>query len=443
MSTTRPPASSARPSTFRALRSRNYRLFYGGQGVSLVGTWITRVATGWLVYRLTGSAAMLGVVGFAGQVPTFLLAPFAGVWVDRLDRYRVLVVTQVVSMLQSFALAALALTGRIDIAHVIALSAVQGIVNAFDTPARQAFLVEMVDDREDLPNAIALNSSMVNGARLVGPSVAGVVIAAAGEAWCFLADGISYLAVIASLLAMRVARRPRPATDTRVLQELEEGFRYAFGFAPIRALLLLLALVSLTGMPYTVLMPVIATGTLHGGPHTLGFLMGASGVGALAGALYLASRRSVLGLGRVIPLAAALFGAGLVAFGLSRSLALSLVLMLATGSGFMVQMASSNTVIQTIVREDMRGRVMAFYTMAFMGTAPFGSLLAGVLAERFGAPRTLMAGGVACIVGAALFARTLPRLREEVRPLYVERGILPPIAAGLQDADGLRSSVER
>ena len=443
MSSTRPPGSSARPSTFRALRSRNYRLFFGGQGVSLVGTWVTRVATSWLVYRLTGSAAMLGVVGFAGQVPTFLLAPFAGVWVDRLDRYRVLVVTQVVSMLQSFALAALALTGRIDIAHVIALSAVQGIVNAFDTPARQAFLVEMVDDREDLPNTIALNSSMVNGARLVGPSVAGVVIAAVGEAWCFLADGVSYLAVIASLLAMRVARRPRPAPDKRVLQELAEGFRYAFGFAPIRALLLLLALVSLTGMPYTVLMPVIATRTLHGGPHTLGFLMGASGVGALAGALYLASRRSVLGLGRIIPLAAALFGAGLVGFGLSRSLALSLVLMLATGSGFMVQMASSNTVIQTIVREEMRGRVMAFYTMAFMGTAPFGSLLAGVLAERIGAPRTLMAGGVACIVGAALFARTLPRLREEVRPLYVERGILPPIAAGLQGADGLRSSVER
>lgn len=443
MSSTSPPVSSARPSTFRALRSRNYRLFFGGQGVSLVGTWVTRVATSWLVYRLTGSAAMLGVVGFAGQVPTFLLAPFAGVWVDRLDRYRVLVVTQVISMLQSFALAALALTGRIDIAHVIALSAVQGIVNAFDTPARQAFLVEMVDDREDLPNAIALNSSMVNGARLLGPSVAGVVIAAVGEAWCFLADAVSYLAVIASLLAMRVARRPRPATDKRVLQELAEGFRYAFGFAPIRALLLLLALVSLTGMPYTVLMPVVATGTLHGGPHTLGFLMGASGVGALAGALYLASRRSVLGLGRVIPLAAALFGAGLVAFGLSRSLALSLGLMLATGSGFMVQMASSNTVIQTIVREDMRGRVMAFYTMAFMGTAPFGSLLAGMLAERAGAPRTLMAGGVACIVGAALFARTLPRLREEVRPLYVERGILPPIAAGLREADGLRSSVER
>ena len=443
MSSTRPPGPSARPSTFRALRSRNYRLFFGGQGVSLVGTWITRVATGWLVYRLTGSAAMLGVVGFAGQVPTFLLAPFAGVWVDRLDRYRVLVVTQVVSMLQSFALAALALSGRIDIAHVIALSAVQGIVNAFDTPARQAFLVEMVDDREDLPNAIALNSSMFNGARLVGPSVAGVVMAAVGEARCFLADGVSYLAVIASLLAMRVARRPRPATDKRVLQELAEGFRYAFGFAPIRALLLLLALVSLTGMPYTVLMPVIATRTLHGGPHTLGFLMGASGVGALAGALYLASRRSVLGLGRIIPLAAALFGAGLVAFGLSRSLALSLVLMLATGSGFMVQMASSNTVIQTIVREDMRGRVMAFYTMAFMGTAPFGSLLAGVLAESVGAPRTLVAGGVACIVGAALFARTLPRLRALVRPIYVERGILPEIASGLSSAATLRDESQR
>jgi MFS family permease len=430
-----------RPALWRALRHRNYRLFFGGQSVSLVGTWVTRVATSWLVYRLTGSAVMLGVVGFAGQVPTFVLAPFAGVWVDRLDRYRVLVVTQVLAMLQSFALAALALTGAIRIWHVIALGAFQGVINAFDTPARQAFLVEMVEDRADLPNAIALNSSMVNGARLLGPSIAGVVIAAVGEAWCFAADGFSYLAVIASLLLMRVTPRKVARSEKRVLAELADGFRYAFGFAPIRALLLLLALMSL--MPYTVLMPVIAARTLHGGAHTLGFLMGASGAGALAGALYLASRRSIVGLGRVIPMAAALFGGGLIAFGLSRSLALSLVLMVLTGAGFMVQMAASNTIIQTIVREEMRGRVMAFYTMAFFGTAPFGSLLAGAAAARFGAPRTLVAGGVACLVGAALFARHLPRLRREVRPVYVERGILPPIAAGLQGTDALRQEVER
>jgi MFS family permease len=443
----RPPASAApdagRASILRALRHPNYRLFFGGQSISLVGTWVTRVAQSWLVYRLTGSAAMLGVVGFVGQVPTFVLSPFAGVWVDRLDRYRVLVVTQVLAMLQSFALAALALTGTIEIWHVLALGAFQGVVNAFDTPARQSFLVEMVEDRADLPNAIALNSSMVNGARLVGPSVAGIVIAAVGEGWCFLADGVSYVAVIGSLLAMKVTRRPVERSGKRVLQELADGFRYAFGFAPIRALLLLLALVSLMGMPYSVLMPVVADRTLHGGAHTLGFLMGASGVGALAGALYLASRRSVLGLGKVVPISAALFGVGLIAFGLSRSVVLSMLILPLAGAGFMVQMAASNTILQTVVREEMRGRVMAFYTMAFMGTAPFGSLLAGALAARIGAPETIMIGGAACIVGAILFARTLPRLRKLVRPVYVERGILPPISAGLQQADTQRNGMER
>jgi MFS family permease len=427
----------------RALAHRNYRLFFSGQGISLIGTWITRLATSWLVYRLTGSAAMLGIVGFAGQIPTFVLAPFAGVWVDRLDRYRVLVVTQVLSMLQSFALAWLALSGTITVMHILLLGAMQGVINAFDTPARQSFVVEMVEDRADLANAIALNSSMVNGARLVGPSVAGVMIALAGEGWCFMVDGVSYLAVIASLLAMHIVRRERAATGTRVLAELRDGFRYAFGFAPIRSLLLLLALISLMGMPYTVLMPLMAARVLHGGPHTLGFLMGATGVGALCGAVYLASRRSVLGLGRIIPMAAGLFGAGLISFSFSRNVLLSLALMVVTGSGFMVQMASSNTVIQTIVRDELRGRVMSFYTMAFMGTAPFGSLLAGVLAARIGAPHTILVGGVACILGGLVFARTLPRLRELVLPIYVARGILPEIAAGLSDAAALRDEVQR
>ncbi|HXY42461.1 MAG TPA: MFS transporter [Vicinamibacteria bacterium] len=427
----------------RALSHRNYRLFFAGQGTSLVGTWITRIATSWLIYRLTGSAAMLGIVGFAGQVPTFLLAPVAGVLVDRWSRYRLLVVTQVLSMLQSFALAALALSGTIRVTHVLLLSCLQGLINAFDTPARQAFVVEMIEDRQDLANAIALNSSMVNGARLVGPSVAGVLIAAAGEGWCFFADGVSYLAVIASLLMMRLLPTPARGRDQDVLAELRDGVRYAFGFAPIRSVLLLLALISLMGMPYTVLMPLMAGRVLNGGPHTLGFLMGATGVGALSGAVYLASRRSVVGLGRVIPAAAALFGAGLIAFSASRSVALSLALMVVTGSGFMVQMASSNTIIQTIVREDMRGRVMAFYTMAFMGTAPFGSLLAGALAARIGAPRTILVGGCACIVGGALFARQLPRLRELVRPIYVQRGILPQIASGLSDAVALSEESER
>jgi MFS family permease len=427
----------------RALSHRNYRLFFAGQGTSLVGTWITRVATSWLVYRLTGSAAALGIVGFAGQIPTFVLAPFAGVWADRWSRYRVLVVTQVLSMLQSFALAWLALAGTITVTRIIFLSAFQGIINAFDTPARQAFVVDMVEDRADLANAIALNSSMVNGARLVGPSVAGVLIAVAGEGWCFLLDGISYVAVIASLLMMRLAAAKPRASEKRVLVELREGFRYAFGFAPIRSVLLLITLISLMGMPYTVLMPLMAATVLHGGPHTLGFLMGATGIGALGGAVYLASRRTVLGLGRVISVSAVLFGCGLIAFSLSRTLALSLVLMIVTGTGFMVQLASSNTVIQTIVREEMRGRVMAFYTMAFMGTAPFGSLMAGGLAARIGAPHTILFGGCGCILGGLAFSRQLPRLRELVLPIYVERGIVPAIASGLSDAAAMRDESER
>ena len=427
----------------RALRHRNYRLFFSGQGTSLIGTWITRIATSWLVYRLTGSATMLGLVGFAGQVPTFLLAPFAGVWVDRLDRYRVLVVTQVLAMLQSFALASLALSGTITVTHILLLSIVQGLINAFDTPARQAFVVDMVEDRADVPNAIALNSSMVNGARLLGPSIAGVMIALVGEGWCFFADGVSYLAVIASLLAMRVARRARPEGRARVLRDLTEGFRYAFGFPPIRDALILLGLVSLMGMPYTVLMPIIAAKVLHGGAHTLGYLMSASGIGALAGALFLASRRSVVGLGRVIPIGAAIFGVSLAAFSFSRSLALSLVILIFAGTGFMVHMAATNTILQTIVREEMRGRVMAFYTMAFMGTAPFGSLFAGALAARIGAPVTILIGGLTCAIGGAIFAFRLPALRLLVRPIYREKGIIPAIATGIGTATSLRNEAQQ
>ncbi|HET7320918.1 MAG TPA: MFS transporter [Longimicrobiaceae bacterium] len=422
----------------RALSHRNYRLFFFGQGTSVVGTWITRVATSWLVYRLTGSAAILGLVGFAGQVPTFVLGPFAGVWVDRLDRYRVLLTAQVLAMLQSAALAVLTLTGVIQIWHILVLALFQGVVNAFDTPSRQAFVVEMVEGPADLPNAIALNSSLVNGARLLGPSIAGVLVALVGEGWCFLVDSISYLAVIGSLLAMHRVRRARPARETKVLNELKAGFRYAFGFAPVRAVLLLLALVSLTGGPYVVLMPIMAADVLHGGANTLGVLLSATGVGALAGALYLASRRSVVGLGRLVPWAAAAFGVGLCAFALSRSLVLSLVLLAMVGAGFMVQTASTNTILQTLVSEEMRGRVMSFYAVAILGTAPFGSLLAGGIAAHVGAPWAIFGGGVICVVGAAAFARFLPRLSAEVRPIYEERGILPAIAAGLGDATSIR-----
>ena len=324
MSGVAPPLSSGqidrvdgRPSLLRALRHRNYRLFFAGQSLSLVGTWITRIATGWLVYRLTGSALLLGIVGFCGQIPTLFLAPVAGVFVDRWDRHRVLVVTQVLSMLQSLALAVLALSGIITVPMVLGLLVCQGVINAFDTPARQAFVVAMIEDRADLPNAIALNSSMVNVSRILGPSIGGVLIAAVGEGWCFLLDAISYLAVIASLVAMRVPARALPTTETRVAEELRAGFAYVVGFAPIGTALLLLALVSTMGMPYTVLMPAIAAKVLHGGPHTLGLLMAAAGVGALGGAGYLASRRTVVGLGRVIAIASGMFGAALMAF--SRS----------------------------------------------------------------------------------------------------------------------------
>ncbi len=426
----------------RALRHRNYRLFFGGQGISLIGTWMTRVATGWLVYRLTGSAFLLGLVSFAGQIPVLFLGPFAGVWVDRWNRHRVLLITQALSMLQSFALAALALTKIITVNEIVVLNLFQGAVNAFDMPARQAFVIEMVEDSEDLGNAIALNSSLVNAARLIGPSVAGLLIALAGEGYCFLIDGFSYLAVIASLLAMVVVVRPREHEHGSVLSELRDGWTYIRGFHPIWWILLLLALVSLVGMPYTTLMPIFAGRILHGGAHTLGFLMGATGVGALIGAVRLAARRTVLGLGRVIPMTAAGFGASLIAFSLSRYQWLSMLLLVVTGFCFMQQMAASNTILQTIVEDKKRGRVMSFYSMAFQGVAPFGSLIAGEAASRIGAPLTLAIGGAICIGGAALFASQLPVLRRLVRPIYMKIGIIPEVATGIQAASSLQQQTE-
>jgi MFS family permease len=428
----------------RALRYRNYRLFFGGQIVSLVGTWITTTATSWLVYRLTGSAFLLGLVGFAGQFPAFLLGPFAGIFVDRWDRHRLLVITQTAAMLQSFALAALTLGGHITIGLVLLLNIAQGIVNAFDMPGRQSFLIALIENREDLANAIALNSSMVNAARLVGPSIAGLVIAATSEGWCFLIDGISYVAVIAALLRMRIVRNAVTAPRRGgALQQFKEGFSYAFGFRPIRSIILLLALVSLVGVPYSVLMPIFAATVFHGGPHMLGLLMTSSGCGALVGALWLAARRSVVGLGRVIAIASGLFGLGLIGFSWSTALWLAIPCLVLTGFGFMVQMASSNTVLQTIVEDAKRGRVMSFYMMAFLGTAPFGSLIAGSLSSRIGAPQTLRIGGVCCLASAAWFARYLPVLRAAVRPIYIRMGILPQVAAGLGESAELSVPPER
>jgi MFS family permease len=438
------PAAGNLAFMLRALRHRNYRLFFSGQVVSLVGTWITMTATSWLVYRLTGSALLLGTVGFAGQFPAFLLSPFAGIFVDRWDRHRLLVVTQTISMLQSFALAALTLTGHITVLHIVLLNILQGVVNAFDMPGRQAFLVTMIEKREDLGNAIALNSSMVNLARLAGPSIAGVVIAASSEGWCFLLDGFSYLAVLGALLAMRIDRRgAAPKARAGALAQFREGLAYAFGFGPIRSLILLLALVSLVGVPYAVLMPIFAARVFHGGPHTLGFLMTASGCGALIGALWLAARRSVVGLGRIIPTSSALFGLGLIAFSFAPVLWLALPCMVVSGLGFMMQMASSNTVLQTIVDDEKRGRVMSFYTMAFLGTVPVGSLLAGWMASRIGAPHTLLVGGACCVAGSVWFARGLPAMRAAIRPIYVRMGILKEAATGVGAAAELSVPPER
>jgi MFS family permease len=409
---------------WRALRHRNFRLFFTGQSISLIGTWMTRVATSWLVYRLTGSALLLGVVGFAGQIPTFLLAPFAGVWVDRLNRRKLLVWTQALAGLQSLALAGLTLARVINIHEIIWLSALQGLINAFDMPGRQAFLVQMVEDKQDLGNAIALNSSMVNMARLVGPALAGMVIAAAGEGYCFTIDGISYLAVIASLLMMRINVAPPKRVVTSMLEQLKEGWTYVSGFRPIRTILLLFALISLMGMPFMVLMPIFASKVLHGGPHTLGFLLGASGVGALISAISLALRKTVRGLTTMIQLSAALFGFGLICFGLSRVFLLSMFLMLIVGFGMMQGLAASNTVIQTLVPEDKRGRVMSYYTMAFVGMAPFGSLLAGTLAHRLGAPHAIMITGAFCVAGSIWFTTQLKSIRKIMRPIYIELGII-------------------
>jgi len=378
------------------------------------------VAQSWLVYKLTGSAVLLGLVGFSNQIPVFLLAPWGGVLADRINRRRILLATQTIAMILAFVLSALTLFHRVQVSHLFVLSALLGITNAFDIPARQAFVVDMVG-KEDLINAIALNSSMVNGARIVGPAVAGLLVAVVGEGWCFLINAASYVAVLAGLLAMNVPLRPRLSRHTSTLENIVEGFRYAGKKAPIRALLLLLGLVSLMGMPYAVLMPLFADQVLHGGASGLGILMGASGIGALIGALTLASRRGLRGLGRWVAVSAAGFGVSLMLFSASRHFLLSAALLVPVGFFFMLEMAASNTLIQSMVTDELRGRVMAVYSMMFMGLAPIGAVLAGILAERVGAPRTIAIGGAFCVLGGGLFALRLPSLRDEARRLIVSQ----------------------
>ncbi|GAB3537429.1 MFS transporter [Pontibacter brevis] len=424
-------------SMFRALQSRNYRLFFVGQGISLIGTWMQQIALSWLVYRLTDSVFLLGAVTFSSQIPSFLLGPFAGVAADKFDRHKVLLVTQALSMLQASTLAVLVLTDAIAIWHVLALSAVLGVINAFDIATRQAFVFELVEKRENISNAIALNSSMFNMARLVGPTIAGLIIAVVGEGICILINALSYIAVLASLLMMRLKPFERVAQQRKAWQSLKDGFQYAFGFPPIRALILIVALLSLFGMPFSVLLPVFARDILHGGANTLGYLMGASGLGALIGAMFLAQRKTVVGLGKVIVGMMVLFGSSLIAFSFSTMLVLSLLLMLFSGFGMIVSMASCNTLLQTIVDDDKRGRVMSLYATAFMGMAPIGSMLAGAVAEHIGVAYTLAGCGLLCALSIVPFAVSLPRLRQMVWPIYRRLGIVPEIATGLQSASSL------
>lgn len=419
---------------FRSLQYRNYRLFFSGQSISLIGTWMQRIAMPWLVYHMTGSVLLLGVVGFAGQIPTLFLSPFAGVLTDRWSRYRVLLITQIVSLIQAGVLAWLCLAGVIQIWEIIVLSVILGCVNAFDVPARHSFVIDMVEKKEDLGNGIALNSLMFNGARLIGPSIAGVMLATTSEGVCFLLNAVSYIFVIISLLMMKLHIKISKRKVEPILKELREGLRYTFGFAPIKHLLILLSISSLMGMSYSVLMPVFAKEILHGGSHTYGFLMGAAGFGALLGALFLASRKSVLKLGRIVPASAIVFGAGLLGLSFSRIFPISLIIMIFIGLGMMMQTAASNTILQTITDDDKRGRVMSFYTMAIMGTAPFGSLMAGGLAKVIGTPWTIFTGGLATIIGALIFLRNLPELTALVRPVYIKMGIIPEVAAGIQIA---------
>jgi len=409
---------------FRALGHRNFRLFFVGQTISLIGTWMQQVAMSWLIYRLTHSAVLLGVVNFAAQIPSLVLTPLGGALADRINKRKMVTVCQSLAMILALVLAWLTLSGVLQVWYIVALAALNGVVNAFEIPSRQAFMVEMLEDKRDLPNAIALNSSIFNSARLIGPSIGGLLIGWLGEGMCFLVNGLSYIAVVVALLAMKLTPSDKRVSESHILEHIKEGFVYVYGFAPLRSIMLLLAVVSLVGMPYVVLMPIVAHDILGGNAYTLGFLMAASGLGALIGAMFLASRRSVLGLGNWIVAACCIFSLSLMAFAFSKVLWLSMTLLVVVGFGMMVQMGSSNTVIQTMVDEDKRGRVMSLYVMAFMGPSPFGSLLAGTLAHKIGVPYTIAGSGLLSLLGGLVFMTQLPNLRQKVRPIYVAKGII-------------------
>jgi MFS family permease len=425
----------------RALKHRNYRLFFTGQGISLIGTWMQQAAVGWMVFRVTGSPFYLGLVSCCSQIPVLFGSLIGGDFADRWPRRKIVIITQILAMIQAFLLTAMVALDGITMMRIILLSLFMGVINAFDMPTRQAFISEMVDKDEDLPNAIALNSMIFNLARQIGPLLAGFLIGLVSEAACFFLNGVSFLAVIYSLAAMRLTRSGGAKHNGTMIAGIKDGLAYAFGFVPIRSILIYTAMTSLIAMPY-VLMPVFAKTILHGDSRTLGFLMGSVGLGAFIGAIYLARRKTVQGLEKVVVVAAGVFAAGTIGFSFSRNLWLSLLLVALPGFGIMVQMASINTILQTIVDNDKRGRVMSLHVMAFIGIAPLGSLLAGVVAEYLGAPHTLLLSGLLSIAVMIFLARKLPLIRQMIHPIYVRKGIIPEVAAGLQTVTGIVSQAK-
>jgi len=428
------PGLSFTASLGRSLRHRNYRLYLTGQLISVCGTWMQQVALSWLVYRLTGSATLLGAVGFASQIPIFALSPLGGVVSDRFPCRRIILLTQSLALVQALLLAALTISGRVEVYQLLLLGTVLGIVNAFDMPARQTFVNQLVPV-EDVPNAIALNSSMINAARIIGPSLAGILVATLGEGFCFLLNALSYLAVLWALLAMNVTESGRHAHHASIVHSLAEGVRYIAGDAPIRTLLILLGAFGLLGMPYMTLMPVFAAKTHNGGADALGVMMGAVGLGALTGALFLARRSELRGIGKVIAAAAVGFGLGLMVFTASPSFSLSLAILLVVGFCWMVLIAASNTVLQALAHERVRGRVMSIFSMSLVGMAPFGSLMMGSLADRFGAPIVVAVGGGCCAAAGLWFVRLLPRIRAAALPVLIERGIIPDPSGPAETSD--------
>jgi MFS family permease len=425
---------------FRALKYKNYRLFVSGQSVSLIGTWIQMVSMLWLVYSITNSALILGVVGFSGQIPMFVIAPFAGALADRVNKHKFILVTQILALAQAFVLSVLVLFNLVSVWHLIVLSVILGVINALDMPVRQSFVIEMIDNnKEDIGNAIALNSSMVNAARLVGPSIAGILIATVGEGWCFFLNSLSYLAVVTSLLKMKITPVVHKAEDKKILKDISEGFKYSFGFPPIKYLISQLAVIGLFSSTITLLAPVVSKEMLHGNSSTFGFLMSAFGSGALMGAVYLLNKKTVLGLGKLIAGAATLFGLSLILFSISHIFIFSVIIMLFAGLSNMLIIASTNTLLQTIVEEDKRGRVMSLYTMAFRGMSPFGNLLAGGLAGFIGTEFALASGGIVSLISGLLFLSRLPYLRNFIHPIYAKLGIIDEVATGVQQASSLSS----